>query len=71
MVEPDRLRTKLGKLEQYLRGLEDKQHCSRDDYRSDRDLQAIVERRFETATQASIDIASHIVARPSPLRLRS
>jgi uncharacterized protein YutE (UPF0331/DUF86 family) len=62
MVEPERLRTKLGKLEQYLRGLEDKQNCPRAEYRADRDLQAIVERRFETATQASIDIASHVVA---------
>lgn len=62
MVDPDRVRTKLGKLEGYLRGLQEKQDASRDAYRRDRDLQDIVERRFEKAIQASLDIAAHVVA---------
>jgi uncharacterized protein YutE (UPF0331/DUF86 family) len=62
MVEPDRVKSKLGDLETYLRGLAEKQGCSRKEYLRDRDLQDIIERRFEKATQASLDIASHIVA---------
>lgn len=62
MVDPDRVRTKLGKLEEYLRGLAEKQDCTETEYRKDRDLRDIVERRFEKAIQASLDIAAHIVA---------
>jgi uncharacterized protein YutE (UPF0331/DUF86 family) len=62
MVNPDRARTKLGDLEEYLRGLREKQDCTLDEYRRDKDRRDIVERRFEKATQASLDIASHIVA---------
>lgn len=56
------MKTKLGKLETYLRGLEDKRGVSLAEFRTDRDIQDIVERRFEKAVQASLDIASHIVA---------
>lgn len=35
---------------------------TRAEYRADRDVQDIVERRFEKAIQASLDIASHLVA---------
>lgn len=62
MVESDRVRSRLGSLEVYLRGLEEKKDCTRAEYLSDRDLQDIVERRFEKAIQAAIDIASHIIA---------
>jgi uncharacterized protein YutE (UPF0331/DUF86 family) len=62
MVNPDRVRTKLGDLEEYLRGLREKQDCTLNQYRRDEDRRDIVERRFEKATQASLDIASHIVA---------
>ena len=62
MVEPDRVRSKLGRLEEYLRGLDEKRTCTRTQYRSDRDLQDIVERRFEKAVQASLDIAAHVVS---------
>lgn len=56
------MKAKLGKLETYIEGLEEKQGVALDEYRGDRDLQDIVERRFEKAIQASLDIASHIVA---------
>lgn len=62
MAEPDRVRSKLGKLEEYLRGLDEKRGVSREEYLEDRDLQDIVERRFEKAIQASLDVASHIVS---------
>jgi uncharacterized protein YutE (UPF0331/DUF86 family) len=62
MVDPDRVCTKLGHLEKYLKGLDEKQDCSLNEYRHDRDIQDIVERRFEKAVQACLDIASHIIA---------
>ncbi len=62
MVEHERVDAKLGKLEAYLSGLEEKQHITEEAYRQDRDTQDIVERRFEKAIQSCIDIANHIVA---------
>lgn len=62
MVDADTVLTRLGRLEEYLRGLEAKQDCTLDEYRRDRDRRDIVERRFEKAVQASIDVASHVVA---------
>lgn len=62
MADADRVRSRLGALEEYLRGLREKQDGSREAYRRDRDLRDIVERRFEKAIQASLDIAAHIVA---------
>lgn len=62
MVDPDRVRTKLGHLEEYLRGLIEQQDVSREQYLGDRDRQDIVERRFEKAIQACIDVAAHVVA---------
>ncbi|WP_254862345.1 type VII toxin-antitoxin system HepT family RNase toxin [Halovivax gelatinilyticus] len=62
MVDPDRIRSKLGSLETYLRGLEEKKNCGESTYLQDRDLQDIVERRFEKAIRCCLDIASHIVA---------
>lgn len=62
MVDPERVRTRLGSVEEDLRDLAEQQELSIRDYRNDRDLQAIVERRFETAIQACLDIAGHIVA---------
>lgn len=56
------MKTKLGKLETYLQGLEEKRGVSLASYRGDRDLQDIVERRFEKAIQACLDVASHLVA---------
>lgn len=62
MVDPDRVRTKLGNLEECLRGLSEQQDVSREEYLRDRDLRYIVERRFEKAIQACIDVAAHVVA---------
>jgi uncharacterized protein YutE (UPF0331/DUF86 family) len=56
------VKTKLGKLETYIQGLEDKRGASLETFRLDRDLEDIVERRFVKAIQASIDVASHFVA---------
>lgn len=61
MVDPETVRSKLGKLETYLRGLTDKQDCTLDECRSDRDRRDVVERRFEKAIQASLDVGSHVV----------
>ena len=62
MADPDRLRTKLGHLEEYLRGLAERQGVTKETYLRDRDQQDIVERRFEKAIQACLDVASHVVA---------
>lgn len=62
MAERDRVESKLGTVETYLRGLEEKQDCPEDKYLRDRDVQDIVERRFHKAIQCCLDIASHIVA---------
>jgi len=52
-----RLREMLADLETTLDGLREKQGVSSNEYDSDRDLQDIVERRLEKATQTCIDIA--------------
>jgi uncharacterized protein YutE (UPF0331/DUF86 family) len=62
LVDPDRVTSKLGSLEANLEGLREKQTASKEAYLTDRDLRDVVERRFEKAIQASLDIASHIVA---------
>lgn len=62
MVDPDRVRTKLGHLEEYLRGLSEQQDVTREEYRNNRDRRDIVERRFVKAIQSCLDVASHVVA---------
>lgn len=62
MVDSDRVRTKLSNLEGYLRGLAEQQDVGREEYLRDRDRRDIVERRFEKAIQACIDVAAHLVA---------
>jgi uncharacterized protein YutE (UPF0331/DUF86 family) len=62
MVNVSKIKTKLGSLEINIKGLEDKKKVSKEKYLDDRDTRDIVERRFEKAIQASLDIASHIVA---------
>lgn len=62
MVNVRRIQKKLGELEIYIEGLLDKQDVSRKEYLDDIDTQDIVERRFEKAIQASLDIVSHIVS---------
>lgn len=62
MVDPERVRTKFGALEADLEDLAAKQTIAVGDYRNDRDAQAIVERRFQTAIQACLDVAGHVVS---------
>lgn len=62
MVDEDRVLAKLGRLEGYVRRLEEKQDCTLEEYERDVDRRDVVERRFEKAIQASIDVASHVVA---------
>lgn len=62
MVDPQRVRSKLGTLEADLNDLAGRQDVRKQDYRADRDLQAIVERRFQTAIQSCLDMAAHVVA---------
>lgn len=62
MVDRERIRTRFGRLEADLQDLADRQAINQRDYRNDRDVQAIVERRFETAIQACLDIAAHLIA---------
>ena len=54
--ERDRIHEMLADLEEYLDGLREKQGVPRDRFESDTDLQDIVERRLEKATQTCIDI---------------
>lgn len=49
-------------LNESLRHLESKQTVSFEQYKKDRDIQAIIERKLETAIQACIDIGNHIIA---------
>ncbi|MDY6776993.1 MAG: DUF86 domain-containing protein [Candidatus Nanohaloarchaea archaeon] len=62
-MDSDRVLTLLGRLEQYLDGLEEKQGCREEEYLDDAELQDVVERRFEKAIQACLDLAGHIVSR--------
>ncbi|MDS0296994.1 type VII toxin-antitoxin system HepT family RNase toxin [Halogeometricum luteum] len=55
--ERARLREMLAELEEYLDGLRDKQGVPKERFETDDDLQDIVERRLEKATQTCIDIA--------------
>lgn len=54
--ERARLREMLAELEEYLDGLRDKQGVPKERFETDDDLQDIVERRLEKATQTCIDI---------------
>lgn len=51
-----RVRELLADLEEYLDGLREKQGVTKERYEADADLQDIVERRLEKATQTCIDI---------------
>jgi len=62
LVDPDRVRTKLGHVEEYPRGLAEQQEVSKEQYLRNRDRRDIVERRFEKVIQASLDVASHVIA---------
>lgn len=55
LADPDRVRTKLGHVEEYLRGFGEQQDVPREQYLRDRDRRDIVERRFEKVIQACLD----------------
>lgn len=52
----------LNSLNDGLEHLKSKQNVSLEEYKKDRDIQAIVERRLETAIQSCIDIGNHIIS---------
>ena len=52
----------LNSLDESLKHLRSKRGISFKDYKKDKDIQAIAERRLETAIQACIDIGNHIVS---------
>jgi uncharacterized protein YutE (UPF0331/DUF86 family) len=58
--ERARLREMLAELEGYLDGLREKQGVTEQEYLTDGDLQDIVERRLEKATQTCIDAGRRI-----------
>lgn len=62
MVDISVVQRILNSLQESLKHLKSKQAVSLEEYRKNKDLQAIVERRLETAIQACIDIGNHIVA---------
>jgi uncharacterized protein YutE (UPF0331/DUF86 family) len=62
MVDKSVVKKILDSLQQTLADLKAKQTVSFEEYRLNRDIQAIVERRLETAIQACIDIGNHIIA---------
>ncbi|NIQ04556.1 MAG: DUF86 domain-containing protein [Candidatus Korarchaeota archaeon] len=71
MVNKTRIRDALAKLESQLKSLREKQTVSLEEYKRNRDLQAIVERRLYIAIQVSIDIAMHIVSENGPRKPES
>lgn len=62
MVEGETVRSLLETIERRLARLEGASRASLEDYLRDRDLQDIVERNFELAIQASIDLGLHLLA---------
>jgi len=62
MVDVAVVRRILNSLNESLEHLKSKQSVSFEEYKKDKDIQAIVERRLEKAIQACIDIGNHIIA---------
>lgn len=62
MVDIAVVRRILSSLNESLEHLKSKQNVSFEEYKKDRDIQAIVERKLETAIQACIDIGNHIIS---------
>ena len=62
MVDIAVVRRILNSLNESLEHLKSKQGVSFEEYKKDKDIQAIVERRLETAIQACIDIGNHIIS---------
>lgn len=62
MVDVDVVRRILSSLNESLEHFKIKKNISLKEYKNNRDIQAIVERRLETAIQECIDIGNHIVS---------
>lgn len=52
----------LDSLNESLKHLESKRTVSFEQYKKDRDIQAIIERKLETSIQSCIDIGNHIIS---------
>ena len=62
MVDIAVVRRILSSLNESLEHLKSKQNVSFEEYKKDRDIQAIIERKLEMAIQACIDIGNHIIS---------
>ena len=62
MVDVAVVRRILNSLNESLEHLKSKQGILFEKYKRDKDIQAIVERRLETAIQACIDIGNHLIS---------
>lgn len=62
MVDYDVIKKMLTSLEEGINHLESKKDVTFDQYKKDRDIQAIVERKIETTIQACIDIGNHVIS---------
>lgn len=62
-VDIDRVSEFLRLISDDLQILREKSQVTRGDYLNSRDLQAIVERRLQTATESAINIGNHMIAR--------
>ena len=63
MVDPAVVSRKLRQIEQYHGELREKQDLSRDQFLDDVTEQRAVERMFENAIQACVDLAKHVATR--------
>jgi uncharacterized protein YutE (UPF0331/DUF86 family) len=62
-IEKDRVTEFLRLLSDDLKTLREKTEIPREVYRGSRDIQAIVERRLQTATESCINVGNHLIAR--------
>lgn len=62
-IEKDRVTEFLRLLSDDLKTLSQKTQISKEVYRGSRDIQAIVERRLQTATESCINVGNHLIAR--------
>ena len=62
-IEKDRVTEFLRLLSDDLKTLREKTEIPKEVYRGSRDIQAIVERRLQTATESCINVGNHLIAR--------
>jgi len=61
-IDTNRIRSQLELLDRYYARLKNKQNVSRDEFITDADLQAIVERNFQLAIECCLNIGTHLIA---------